>query len=831
MKLQPHFKNASWIWCNKDITSENQYALFRKNFELEESNNCAKLKVCADMRYWIYINGTRIGFGPGRFNQKNPQYDVYDVSQYLKASKNSIAAILHGIGEVFACSSFMPTRCAFIAELEADEQIIATDSSWQSIKYEAYFSSTPRFCNHQSFIECFDAGKEIRGWQEIDFDDSSWKDSFELNADSLAPWENFTEKEISHLTMIPRYPVRILESGRSVFAENIDINDMKILGKQLENAERLPDKCVSISDNIFPVSFSRVDNDGAYAVFDFGENSAGYLTFEISGDPGTIIDFGYSESFEENYVECFKQGVKYHDRIIVGNNKTVHQLMFPKTLRYLLAEVRGGSALLHSVKHEISTYPVKWRGGFYTDEEPCLSRIWQIGAHTVQICMEDIYMDTPRRERAGWLGDMLPEAIAAYYAFGDTELAKHSIEIFMSSQHSEGWISGRFPSLNYPNMPSWSACMPMIIYDYVMHSGDTGFAEKMWDNLEKLTRWFESQRTAENLLEVFPAKQTDKAEHRGYILIDWAPMERDGAVTAMNMLYCKYLEAMTSLAVLLDNDRVDNYQNLYSITKAAVNEFLFDKDRGCYVNCRHEGRLSTQAGCQENLLALLYNIAEENQKERIKKHLFKDNKPLPLWHNPDPKNWVELGSGDVKWEGDGLVPIGSPFFLYFALGAIFEEGMTDFAIATIKEYYGDLLARGATTVWEEWSGVSSQSHGWGAAPTWALSQYILGVRPLTPGFKEALILPDTGSLKKVSGKVPTPLGDIRVEIKKENSFTELIVYIPDGITATAGLPGSVKDTLLADGSEVAGKVVNERNCEFITTKVSAGKHVLKIESK
>ena len=53
-------------------------------------------------------------------------------------------------------------------------------------------------------------------------------------------------------------------------------------------------------------------------------------------------------------------------------------------------------------------------------------------------------------------------------------------------------------------------------------------------------------------------------------------------------------------------------------------------------------------------------------------------------------------------------------------------------------------------------------HGWASGPTAWLSQNVLGVKPLAPGFKRVRIVPQLGNLKWAEGTYPTPLGPIKV---------------------------------------------------------------------
>lgn len=822
--------SATWIWCDENVDALNQYALFRRGIDLPAEAGRVLIHACADMRYWLFVNGRRVGFGPGRYNPRFPQYDTHDVTPLVRPGVNQVAFKVHSIGFVPTITSFVALRAGLIAAVEWDGGCVVSDENWRALRETAYAPDTPRFSAHQSFIECFDARRSQDGWQTPSFDDSAWPHATGLPPDKLAPWEELVPRPIPLLTRMPRTANRILETGVSEPKPEYNPADMKTLAAMLETSCRRPGEGVAPDpQSLYPVRFTApVDSrQAAYAVFDFAENSAGYLCFTLEGTPGTVVDFGYSESFRDGAVESNKQTVRYADRLILGAKPVEHQLMFPKCLRYLLVEVRGGSAALKALRQDVSTYPVEWRGGFVCREEPSLQRVWQIGAHTVQLCMEDIYVDTPRRERSGWLGDLVPEAMAAYYAFGETKLARHALSLFMSSQQPEGYLSGRYPGRDLVNMPTFSASFAPALADYVRHSGDIGFAAEMGEGIDRLTGWFEGQRGPDDLLVVLPAKQTDKARHRGYILIDWAPGMRDGAVTAMNACYYQHLREAAWLARALGKgDDAARYLELAGRTKRAIQAGLFDERRGIYVNCRDGKGLSKQAGTQDNILALLWDIATPEQARSICRAMLPDDSPFPLYDNPDPANWVEMGSGLVTWPHDSLVPIGSPFFFYFALDALFKIGRTQAALNNIRQHYGGLLAEGATTVWEEWSGVSSQSHGWGAAPTVFLGRYVLGVEPIEPGFRTFGVYPSPGGLARCGGRVPSPHGTIDVAWEKTPDGMTMRVTVPPGTTAKAGLPTNGPGRLFVNGVSCPAENVVLLRGAYAGCVLEPGRHTI-----
>lgn len=140
----------------------------------------------------------------------------------------------------------------------------------------------------------------------------------------------------------------------------------------------------------------------------------------------------------------------------------------------------------------------------------------------------------------------------------------------------------------------------------------------------------------------------------------------------------------------------------------------------------------------------------------------------------------------------------STFYGYYMLQALAKTGNYEESLAIIREYWGGMLALGATTFWEDFNldwvnNVSrideipsplkkdihadygdycykgfrhSLCHGWASGPTAWLSEHVLGFQVLEPGCKKVRIKPNLGDLKWVKGALPTPFGPITVEHKK-----------------------------------------------------------------
>ena len=152
----------------------------------------------------------------------------------------------------------------------------------------------------------------------------------------------------------------------------------------------------------------------------------------------------------------------------------------------------------------------------------------------------------------------------------------------------------------------------------------------------------------------------------------------------------------------------------------------------------------------------------------------------------------------------------STFMAYYILKALADNGYATEATEIMREYYGGMLDKGATTFWEdfdvEWIEGSgridefpktgekdihgdygrycyqgfrhSLCHGWASGPVPYLTEFVLGVKVLEAGCKKIAIKPELGNLAYAIGDYPTPYGNIHIEHKKEKGVVKTVFTAP-----------------------------------------------------
>jgi alpha-L-rhamnosidase len=104
-----------------------------------------------------------------------------------------------------------------------------------------------------------------------------------------------------------------------------------------------------------------------------------------------------------------------------------------------------------------------------------------------------------------------------------------------------------------------------------------------------------------------------------------------------------------------------------------------------------------------------------------------------------------------------------------------------------------------------------------------LSGYVLGVRPVTPGFQTWIVQPQPGDLQWAEGQTPTPYGPIIVKWGQVSGRLIMEVDTPPGTSGTLAIPkAKAPGTVMLNGNPVwpSSAVPKEANTYPATSDAS-----------
>ena len=93
---------------------------FRRTLSLATVPATYTVRVSADNRFILYVNGHRAGDGPARGDLAHWRYERFDLAPLLQPGENLITATVWNFG-VYAPIAQMTDRTAFLLESEAPE--------------------------------------------------------------------------------------------------------------------------------------------------------------------------------------------------------------------------------------------------------------------------------------------------------------------------------------------------------------------------------------------------------------------------------------------------------------------------------------------------------------------------------------------------------------------------------------------------------------------------------------------------------------------------------------------------------------------------------------
>jgi len=414
-------------------------------------------------------------------------------------------------------------------------------------------------------------------------------------------------------------------------------------------------------------------------------------------------------------------------------------------------------------------------------------------------------LDGAKRDRAVWVGDMNVEGPTVYYSTDQTQYLKGALELLGSYQLSSGFITGDLPPQTALHTgadesgttgtysASYSTYWVLGLGSYYLYTGDTAFVEQEWPVVEAELAWNASQVDSRGLM---VTNSSDGADW------DYYDGDKTGEVTEYNLLYYKALLDGAMLATAAGQTaQAATYTQQAAALKTAINTYLFDSSTGLYYISDTE---TTGVAQDANSLAVLYGVAPAADDTSILADVKTD-----LWTN-------QYGPMPFT-SGTGYSQTISPYISGYELDARLATDDTADAETLMETLWGNMIASGPDdtgTMWENvasdgdpgFGGSSSLSHGWSSTPASALSGYMLGIQPVTPGYATWLVQPEPGDLSWAEGQAPTPYGDLQVSWAGESGVGQFSMQVtaPSGTSGTIAIPvGSASDPIV----EVGGQVV------------------------
>lgn len=546
---------------------------------------------------------------------------------------------------------------------------------------------------------------------------------------------------------------------------------------------------------------------GAELILDYGTEKVGLVGFDVTAPQGTEIEFMTFEMITESGIRYMGPGSCGSVRCNDGRTRFLSNKK--RGFRYLALYFPpcDGEIKLYSADMLETRYPAEAAGDFVSDDKR-LCDIYKISVDTAKSCMMDSYVDCPGCEQNVWVGDAAVTAEVNMTCFGEREFDKRYLDMIGDSTDDgvrrvyrtnnprflakKNIVCACFPTFPEGGIPIWSLSWAEQVVSHFMHFGEGENTEKNLRDLDECFNRFFIQTNDRGLLSIDGA----------WNLIEWADNDLMpcGEVTANNMMLSGVLASAANMYELCGNaEKAEFYREKSRAYRDAVNAYCWDESEHAYVDtvrdeyaykeyvrfCTEKGReiLSfddymslSRVSAQTNTFALLYDCADGDRAEYCKEILLESVKD---------GNYVSGSpSSVIPNQPKKRVGIGTPFFLYYTLRALYKLGYYDVALGVIRRDWGAMLDDGLKNCVEafrmkngEWG--RSAAHAWSASPAAFIAEEVLGIKPAKPGYTEFTVAPHACGITKAYGYVPTPYGNIQIKwTVDESGETDIVCHAP-----------------------------------------------------
>jgi hypothetical protein len=487
-----------------------------------------------------------------------------------------------------------------------DESAVNTGESWKCIRDTSYQPLTTNEVIGYYVSgpgELVDMRKNMKGWNKLVFNDSSWK-----NAVS-AFWRGGSPKGLQDAF------------GWMLVPSPIPQREMSI--QRLQSTRESVNIVVPQSFPANSASFIIPRNSKATLLLDNGSLTNAYTTLQFSNGKDASIGIKYAEALftpGEGYMGSKTIAGKGNRNEVKGkiflgrkdsiiSDGTLHQeftTLYWRTYRYVLltVETREDPIIIEDLYGTFTGYPFVLKASFGSENNE-LQKILDIGWRTARLCAIETYMDCPYYEQLQYIGDTRIQAVVSFYNSGDDQLVRNAINLMDHSRISEGITQSRHPSFSPQLIPTFSLWYISMLHDYWMYRPDSLFIKDKLAGTRQIFDFFNRHQQDDGSLKNVPYWNfTDWVEHprwSGGV----APIGKDGSSAVYDL---QLLWAYQVAAELEKNMGMTAFARIYLDRAALLSETIkakyWDDVRGLFADTQEKDVFSQHA----NSLAILAGV-------------------------------------------------------------------------------------------------------------------------------------------------------------------------------------------------------------------------------
>lgn len=683
-----HFTQAVPVWAKGRCREMNVNLLFTGNLP---KTDCATLAITAACSYMAFLNGEFLCAGPARCAHGFFRVDEIALDGKLSRDTNVLEIKTAG----YYLDSFM-TLCqpSFLcAEVRQGAQVVCRTGTagadcFTCTEITERLQKVQRFSIQRTFAETYDYTRTAHTQMVLE----------------EAPAGTFIERNIPFpdFSVLPAKQILARGQATETDKEPTYIDLVANLGPEWKAFDVSEFEACSVWDAqklaFRPSSLERKDYDGkaldfsgnAYALLDMGRELTGMIGLTVTCQAPTTIYALFDEILQDdpanpvNFVRMITTAVVKWTLPAGTHTLLTYE---PYSFRYLQLCNIGSDAQISNV--HVRTYAFQKIAPKHL-ADPALQKIYDAAVETFRQNVEDIYMDCPSRERAGWLCDSFFTSRVERVLTGKSEVERNFLENFLLPEKFNNLPKGMLP-MCYPAdfrdgnfIPNWAMWYVLELEEYLARTEDRGLIDMAKDRVYALLKYFKGFENEYGLLENLER----------WVFVEWSKANElvQDVNFPSNFLYAAMKKTMGRLygddALLAEGEALLKTATAWSLSGEGV--FFCDNA------VRKEGKLVLSGECTEvcQYYAFYFGAATKEANPELFRILTEDFGP----QRKETKLWPEIYFANAF--------IGN----YLRLDLLQRWGMRARLLEEIKGYFTSMADR-TGTLWEYDSPTASCNHG------------------------------------------------------------------------------------------------------------------------
>jgi hypothetical protein len=658
-----------WIGPAHPFDLRDAYVNFRADILLDPAPKQAMLRLSADSRYRLWINGVFVGRGPERSWPSSMAVDEC-LLRNLRPGLNRIAVQVYSPGH----SHFAHVHrgaCGLIGWLEVDGAVaLKTGPGWKSKRDRSWSDRVERVSIYGTGIEDRDL-RLAESWVEADA--SGWDAARVVQGAEGPIWQSLRPRatalpiEEERVLDIP-WQVRTGPSAPATKDPHLDLRNTFSFS----------------SPSAAPALLPR--GSSAIWIFDLAESRACLAGAEVTAAGGERLLVSYAEKLRDGDLllpdpETYCR-MRPTDRFTLRPGRQMVEGFTPRGARYVVFALEGGGvspAPRFSVRLPVTPVEEKPLG----KRDGVLRGVAEMCRRTTLNCLQDGFVDGVWRESSLWLGDAVAQDWALRAMSDDPRPLLFAIDMAAEGADAEGLL----PSVLPGEIPAYAVTdynfsWVELLAGCATHPGiedPEAVWQRHWGTLTRLLERMATFRGPDGLIRNPPGRR---------LFLDWSPMSRAEPNLTLNLRYLHALRLAAGMAEKVG--RTADWAEAAGALAVALDGHKAP-----------DGWRESPDGAPASQLAMAFLIL------------------TGLTENPEQMaDQIVERSVDLD-DGPKEPTLASPFMHHYLFQALQQLGRRDDILAIIAARWGRWVREGRPTTPENWSihfPDGSACHGFSAHP-------------------------------------------------------------------------------------------------------------------